>query len=87
MDHAPAPARRGVRTLMSLLAIGFFAVCAFYGRQSISVVALQRSPALQISMAWVYSALPAGSLLMLLHLIDQMLSAEATKDGTPTSIE
>jgi TRAP-type C4-dicarboxylate transport system permease small subunit len=73
MEKSPAALRGVVGILTSLLAVGFFLVCLVYGVQSIAVVSAQRSPALQISMAWVYAALPTGSVLMLLHLVDQML--------------
>jgi TRAP-type transport system small permease protein len=80
-EKCPPAVRRAISLLMTLLAVGFFMTCLVYGWESIRVVSVQRSPSLQIPMGWVYAALPVGSALMLLHLIEQALVQP--KQNTP----
>jgi len=80
-EKCPPPVRRSISLLMTLLAVGFFMTCLVYGCESIRVVSVQRSPSLQLPMGWVYAALPVGSALMLLHLIEQALVQP--KQNTP----
>jgi len=71
MEKCPFSIRRAVGLLMTLLAVGFFLLCLIAGFEAVWVVSVQKSPSLQISMGWVYAALPVGSVLMLLHLVEQ----------------
>ena len=72
-EKCPPPVRRAIGFLMTLLAVGFFLLCLIAGLEGVRVVSAQRTPSLQISMGWVYAALPVGSVLMLLHLVEQAL--------------
>lgn len=58
---------------MSLLAMGFFVLCLIAGLEGVRIVSAQKAPSLQISMGWVYAALPVGSALMLVYLVEQAL--------------
>jgi TRAP-type C4-dicarboxylate transport system permease small subunit len=71
MERCPFSVRRAVGVLMSLLTVGFFLLCLIAGFEAVWIVSGQKSPSLQISMGWVYAALPVGSMLMLLHLVEQ----------------
>jgi len=62
---------------MMLLGGGFLVLCLVLGVAVVQIVAAQRSPSLQVSMGWVYAALPVGSALLLLHLIDQAMTHPA----------
>lgn len=70
----PPGMRRAVGISMTLLAGAFLVLCVILGIGVVQIVAAQRSPSLQVSMAWVYAALPVGSALLILHLIDQAVT-------------
>lgn len=70
----PPGMQRAVGVLMTLLAGAFLVLCLVLGIAVVRIVAAQRSPSLQVSMGWVYSALPVGSALLILHLIDQAVT-------------
>jgi TRAP-type C4-dicarboxylate transport system permease small subunit len=66
--------RRAIGLVVTLVGGGFLAVCLVLGITGTGINLTQRSPSLQISMAWVYAALPTGAALLLLHLLDQALN-------------
>jgi len=72
-EMCPFPMRRAISLLMSLLAMGFFVLCLIAGLEGVRIVSAQKAPSLQISMGWVYAALPVGSALMLVYLVEQAL--------------
>jgi TRAP-type C4-dicarboxylate transport system permease small subunit len=73
-DKSPPRVRRAIALVMAMLAAAFLLLCFVLGIVGLQVVAAQRSPSLQISMGWVYAALPAGGVLLLLHLIEQTVN-------------
>ncbi len=86
-DKCPPGVQRAIAGLMALLAAGFLVLCLVLGIVGVQVVGVQRSPSLQISMGWVYSALPVGSSLVLLHLIDQALRGPEQPERQASSLE
>ncbi|MBI2371366.1 MAG: TRAP transporter small permease [Deltaproteobacteria bacterium] len=69
LSWLPEGARRGVLIGGRWLVGAFLVILAVEGLRMLPVVAPQRSPAVQLSMAWVYAAVPFSALLMLLHLL------------------
>src|SRR5882672_8755127 len=55
---------RAVRTVVMALVGTLSAVLAYFGFQLLPVAALQRSPALGISMVWPYLVIPVAGVLM-----------------------
>jgi TRAP-type C4-dicarboxylate transport system permease small subunit len=77
----PAP-RRAAVMVSTLLSIGFFALVLYYGVLMTMRVAPQISPALQVSMAWIYAAAPAGAALMLVYAVEVLVDqARAPADA------
>ncbi len=66
-------AKEAIRFVVNFGAATFVAVCLVAGIYVTFLIAVQKSPSLQISMSWVYAALPMGSLLILLHIFDQAI--------------
>ena len=68
VDHL-APARRQVCSLLiyAVSAI-FLLILAWQGISIMIQTGSQVSPTMEISMVWVYAAIPVGSILMLFHL-------------------
>ncbi len=56
-----------------LLSLVFLAVLVIYGIEMAGNVVNQTSPAMRISMAWAYSAIPVGSFFMILNIIAVVL--------------
>ncbi|MDU4961822.1 MAG: TRAP transporter small permease [Sporomusaceae bacterium] len=68
VNKLPVPPRLAMNILI-LTSMGAFAgVMFFTGLEILPIVDYQISPALRISMGYIYLAIPFGSLLMLFHL-------------------
>lgn len=70
-------------TLVLLLL--FLSVVAVKGFQLASFNMRQSSPAMRIPMGWPYLAVPVGSLLMVIHLIDELI-LEWRQRGKPAPV-
>jgi TRAP-type C4-dicarboxylate transport system permease small subunit len=72
LDKLPPVAQRALQTIISMLGIGFFAVVAYYGAILMGTEASQSSPALSLSMKWVYLMYPVTSGVIMLHFVDSI---------------
>ena len=68
-DRLPSGLRLAVQVAMRLGAVAFFVVVAWYGWVLMGTEAFQTTPALGISMRWVYSMYPLFGSIIILHLI------------------
>ncbi len=66
-DSLPLPWARAIRVLIAVLLTGFFAFIVWYGVMYVERVQYQMTPTTQISMSWVYAAMPVGGTLLLAH--------------------
>lgn len=73
--------RRGALLIGTGFSIAFFAALLVYGLKLTLRVIPQTSPALEISMAWAYGAVPAGALFLLIYAVE-ILARQLT---TPAS--
>jgi len=69
--------RRIIGTVVDLSSCAFLALLAFYGGKLAWTVRAQLSPAMQVSMAVMYSAVPIGAILMLVSIVSRRVSAMA----------
>ncbi len=69
-DRLPPLAKKLVASAVALLGIGFFAVVAFYGADLMRSEAEQLTPAMQISMSWIYLMYPVVGTITAIHLLD-----------------
>lgn len=67
-EALPGPAARLVRLLVVLLVALFLVLLAWWGWEYAMFAWAQRSPVLRLSAGMVYLAVPAGCVLMLVHL-------------------
>lgn len=67
-DALPEPAARLVRLATVLLVALFLVLLAWWGWQYAMFAWMQRSPVLRLSAGMIYLAVPAGCVLMLIHL-------------------
>ena len=73
VDNLPGLAKRiGLMTATSATAL-FAGILVYHGFQMVKRVSPQISPALEISMAFVYSAVPAGAAFLLLFAIELLI--------------
>jgi TRAP-type C4-dicarboxylate transport system permease small subunit len=66
-DSLPVFWARAVRTFIAVLLTGFFGFIIWYGFVYVDRAQYQMTPTTQISMAWVYAAMPVGGILLLAH--------------------
>lgn len=72
-ERLPDTARKALTTLVYLLGLVFFLIVAYYGAVLMKFEAGQTTPALQISMKWVYLMYPVAGAATSLHLLDGMV--------------
>lgn len=72
VDRLPLPATRFARGGSQVLMLALLLILTWYGLQQTLINLSQTSPALEISMALPYAALPAGFGLMLLITIEDL---------------
>jgi TRAP-type C4-dicarboxylate transport system permease small subunit len=65
--------RQFLQILIHLLVGGVILVILIQGVKLVQATALQKSPAMEISMAWAYACLPVGAGLMAIHLLVMMI--------------
>jgi len=66
-DSLPRAAAVALRVLIAVLMCGFSGFMVWYGLQYMDRTQYQLTASTQVSMAWVYAAMPVGGLLLLLH--------------------
>lgn len=57
----------------TLASLGFFFVLVWHGTQLTTVVWPQISPALEISMGWVYAAMPVGGFFLMIYALELLV--------------
>jgi TRAP-type C4-dicarboxylate transport system permease small subunit len=67
-DALPARAAVALRGLIALILFAFFGFMVWFGLLYVERAQFQMTPTTQISMGWVYAAIPVGGLLLALHL-------------------
>jgi len=83
VDWLPAGARRGVLIIANLLCIAFFIVLIVYGVRMVMTVYPQISPALEISMSYVYAAAPVGAFFMLIYALEALVLDLSSRAAPP----
>lgn len=83
VNWMPQRLRQAVLTLANLLCVAFFVVLIFYGMRIVALVYPQESPALEISMSYVYAAVPVGAVFMLLYALEALLFNVRGVGATP----
>jgi TRAP-type C4-dicarboxylate transport system permease small subunit len=66
-DALPEFLARALRLLIAVMLTGFFVFILYAGLNYVERAQYQMTPTTQISMAWVYGAMPVGGLLLLAH--------------------
>lgn len=59
----------------------FLIIWTIKGIETLPILAIQKTPSLQISVSWVYAGLPVGSMLMLIQLIARTIDPDAEQSS------
>jgi len=73
IDLLPGKARIAVKTLSDLVVLAMLAILVWTGVQLVDLLQHQRSPALDVPIYYIYTALPLVSLLMALVVVHQIV--------------
>lgn len=76
----PDQKRRFLQFLIHLFVGGVILVILIQGVKLVQATALQKSPAMEISMGWAYACLPVGAGLMAIHLLVMIFKDIKCKD-------
>ncbi len=66
-DSLPPRAAVALRAVIAALLFAFFGFMVWFGVLYVERAQFQMTPTTQISMGWVYAAMPVGGLLLMLH--------------------
>lgn len=84
-DMLPEKAAMALRAVIALLLLGLFGFLLWFGMDYMDRTQYQQTPATQISFAYVYSALPLGAVLLIVHWLlivrGYVLRREFAADG------
>lgn len=75
MDRCPAKVQKVVEILVYLLMMAAFVILCYYGLKIVDITMMQKSPAMQIKMGYVYMSMVLGGALMLLHCVNNMINS------------
>lgn len=73
LDRLGPLARRLVQTLVALLGLGFFGIVVWYGGVMMGSEASQVTPAMGLSMRWIYLMYPIVGVIIMLHIVDSLV--------------
>ncbi len=72
LDKLPPAAKKVMQTVIGFLGIGFFAIVAWFGAVLMKSEAGQITPAMQISMKWLYLMYPLVGCVVMIHVVDSL---------------
>ncbi len=81
MQKLPSNLQKVMAVSVNLLGVVFFLIVSFYGAILMKTEFRQTTPAMQISMAWVYSIYPLLGIVIILHLVAGV--TDIVKGGRP----
>jgi len=92
-DNLPHGVAVAVRLLIAALLFAFFGFMVWYGLQYMERTQYQLTASTQVSMAWVYAAMPVGGVLLLLHwalvlrryVVERSFAADAHFDANASA--
>ena len=73
IDRVPPVTRKILLTFIQFLGLVFFGIVSFYGAGLMRAEATQLTPAMQISMKWVYLMYPLIGVVIMLHMVDALI--------------
>ncbi|MCF4113829.1 MULTISPECIES: TRAP transporter small permease [Dethiosulfovibrio] len=68
-ERLPRPLRLFVAVVVQSMAVAFFVIVGWYGGALMETEAFQTTPALGVSMRWIYAMYPLFCVVVILHLV------------------
>ena len=92
-DALPRPAAIGVRVAVAACLLVFFSIMVWFGAAYVLRTTTQLTAATQIPFAWIYAAIPAGGVLLVVHfalvlrgyVCDRQFAADDHFDATASA--
>jgi TRAP-type transport system small permease protein len=84
-DALPPALGRWSEVLVLLVTLVFFAIMAWLGLQLTQQTTTSLTPALRISQAWIYGAVPVASGLIVLMSLPRLIAAIRAATATPSA--
>ncbi len=81
VNRMPPSLRRHVELVSNILIAGFAIVIIYASLPVLELNSLQRSPAIGVQMTWIYLAIPASMVLILLITLVRMVKRLAGRQG------
>ena len=75
LDHLPDRAKFVWRNILRILMIGFCVIMIQQGLAIYPIVSEASSPALGISMGWLYLSVPVGGMLMGIYILESIVTS------------
>ena len=75
MSLCPEKVQKLVEIIMDILMMVAFVVLCYYGMKIVNITMMQKSPAMQIKMGYVYMSMVIGGVLMFFDAFVDMLNA------------
>ena len=75
-----APAQRVLAWVVGVICMGFLGMLAWVGGQMVWRVRFQTLPSLEISISWVYLAIPVGASLAAIAVLARLLDRAAVTE-------
>jgi len=75
LDHLPDRAKFVWRNILRILMIGFCVIMIRQGLAIYPIVSEASSPALGISMGWLYLSVPVGGMLMGIYILESIVTS------------
>lgn len=66
--------RKWVQIIIALMGLGFFGIVVYFGWIMMNTEATQVTPAMGLSMRWIYLMYPITGVITLLHILDSLAS-------------
>jgi TRAP-type C4-dicarboxylate transport system permease small subunit len=87
VDALPENLGYAVRTLGLLITVAFFALLAWLGRRWMLFGWEETSTVMSLPMAWVYAAMPVGSVFAIVNILALMIESQQRRQQAPAASE
>lgn len=84
LDVGPKPLRLLLTLVIGIASLAFLALLIWYGTAMAMRVQRQNLAGLEISIAWVYAALPVGAAFAVPGVIARLIASLSAESGSPT---
>mgnify|MGYP000353810491 CR=1 FL=1 len=74
VEKVSSSVRKGLQVFIALVGLGFFGIVVYFGWVMMHAEATQVTPAMGLSMRWIYLMYPVTGAVTVLHILDSMVT-------------